>query len=239
MLHILTTLAAIICISLFNLSDVHASPHKSSSSSFYIQSHGLKIGRITSRTSLTETPAGGRVYRFSNTTRIKANMIFKSYELESHEEATVSNRGTVSYSRTSRENGVSTAAKGHLQGDEFHVSIKQDNTARTLVFHKKQYEYTTMECPETTLRHPGQTVTMKILDLETLEIINRRYSFVKTEHINVNGKPVNCMVIDFEDKNKKGRRWIKPDHTGVLIARQDGRSKSGSYSVRLLEHISR
>src|SRR6266567_4727778 len=40
-------------------------------------------------------------------------------------------------------------------------------------------------------------------------------------------------LMDFEDPNKKCRRWIRPDELGAIIARQDGKGKGGSYSLRM------
>jgi hypothetical protein len=45
--------------------------------------------------------------------------------------------------------------------------------------------------------------------------------------------------VDFEDVNKKARRWFAEDELGVFIARQDGRDKAGTYSMRAVEQKSR
>ena len=74
---------------------------------------------------------------------------------------------------------------------------------------------------------------MRLLDLETLSVVTRRYTWVRSEDVTVDGKRIRCRVIDFEDPNKKCRRWISAGEPGVIITRQDGKGKSGSYSLRM------
>jgi hypothetical protein len=64
-------------------------------------------------------------------------------------------------------------------------------------------------------------------------VVTRHYRWVKSEDVAVDGRRVRCRVIDFEDPNKKCRRWIAPDEAGALVVRQDGSGKDGSYSIRL------
>ncbi|MCM2359954.1 MAG: hypothetical protein NDI77_17515 [Geobacteraceae bacterium] len=42
-------------------------------------------------------------------------------------------------------------------------------------------------------------------------------------------------MVDFEDPNKKCRRWIRPDELGAIVVRQDGKGKEGSYSLRMTQ----
>src|SRR6185369_4398152 len=112
----------------------------------------------------------------------------------------------------------------------------ESNARRVLNFPRDQYDYTTMECPELHLKKEGDKMSARLLDLETLEIVTRRYTWVRSEEVQVGSMKHDFMVIDFEDKNKKCRRWIKPDALGAIIARQEGRGKFGSYSVRMVDY---
>jgi len=98
---------------------------------------------------------------------------------------------------------------------------------------RDDYDYTTMECPETRLQREGEERVLRLLDLETLSVVTRRYRWVKSEDVTVDGKRLHCRVIDFEDPNKKCRRWVSTGEPGVIITRQDGKGKSGSYSLRM------
>lgn len=78
-------------------------------------------------------------------------------------------------------------------------------------------------------------MTLRLLDLETLSVVTRRYRWVRSEDVTVDGKQIRCRVVDFEDPNKKCRRWIRPDAPGAVIARQGGKGKDGSYSLRMAQ----
>ena len=45
--------------------------------------------------------------------------------------------------------------------------------------------------------------------------LTRRYRWVKSEDVVVDGKRINCRVIDFEDPNKKWRRWRPSRSSGA------------------------
>lgn len=204
------------------------------SSRFSIHSHGIRIGDASS----TCSRGDDNTIIFSNSTRINASFIVRSYSLDSREYANVGKNGTVSYSRTSLENGKSTVVKGLLENGQFKLNITENDSKRTISIPRIEYDFTTMECPETLLTQVGEKKSIRLLDLENLEVVKRNYTWVRNEEVRVGGKSYNCRVIDFEDKNKKCRRWIKPDDIGVIIARQDGSGKAGTYSVRLIDYRS-
>ncbi len=203
-------------------------------SRFSIHSHGIRIGDASS----TCSRGDDNTIIFSNATRIEANFIVRSYSLDSKEYAVVGKNGTVSYSRTSLENGKSTVAKGLLENGQFKLNIMENDVKRSTFIPRTEYDFTTMECPETLLTQVGEKKSIRLLDLENMEVVKRHYTWIRNEEVRIRGKSYNCRVIDFEDKNKKCRRWIRPDDLGVMVARQDGSGKAGTYSVRMVEYKS-
>jgi len=207
-------------------------------SRFGIYSHGFRIGEMISTNSLVSDTAADTL-KFSSSTNINANFVISSYKLENHEEALVAKGGTLRYSRSGTENGRSIQVRGTLENNAFVVTVTESAGSRVLSFPREQYDYTTMECPELHLKREGDRMSARLLDLETLEIVTRRYTWVRSEELQAGSMKYNFRVIDFEDKNKKCRRWIKPDAIGAIIARQEGHGKTGSYSVRLVDYRSR
>lgn len=203
---------------------------------YRIYAKGFKIGEFRSAYSLV--PHDNRkVLKFEAHTRIDANFVFYTYSLDSREEALVGEEGAVRYSRTSRENGVSQQIAGRLDNGRFLFDIREKGGNRSLAVPKEQYDATTMECPEISLKREGDEMTLRILDLEKLAVVKRHYRWVRSEEVTVEGKTALYRVIDFEDANKKGRRWIRKDGIGVIIARQDGKGKDGAYSLRMVKWI--
>lgn len=201
-------------------------------SRYEIFSRGLRVGNLTTSFSLA-TYNGRRALRFESDTRVKADLLVYSVSYESHETALVTEVGTVSYKRSDRRKGQQLEASGRLERGRFVLDVTENGSRRTLLFDKSRYDHTTMECPEVLMVREGEEMSLRLLDFETLSIVTRRYRWVKSEDVVVEGKPVRCRVIDFEDPHKKGRRWIKADDLGVIIARQDGKGTDGSYSLRM------
>lgn len=204
-------------------------------SRFAVYSHGFRIGEATSVCSLAGN--GDHItYKFSNITRVNANFLLRSYSLENHEDALVGRDGTLRYTRSSKENGHAVTIDGALENDEFRIRVIEKKVARILSIPRERYDYTTMECPEIHMKREGEKMTVRLLDFEALEVVTRHYSWVRSEELQVGGKSYTFRVIDFDDKNKKCRRWIRVDDVGVMIARQEGTGKSGAYSVKLVEY---
>lgn len=209
----------------------------SRASRFTVYSHGFRIGEATSVCSLVGN--GDRsTCRFSNFTRINATFLVRSYSLENREEALVGRDGTLRYTRTCRENGHPLTVEGALENNEFRIRVAETRGVRTIVIPRERYDYTTVECPERFLKREGEKVSLRLLDFEALEVVTRHYTWVRSEELRINGKSYTFRVIEFEDKNKKCRRWIRSDDAGVMIARQEGSGKAGSYSARLVEYKS-
>ena len=206
-------------------------------SRFAVYSHGLRIGEATSVCSLAGNGENA-TYTFSTTTRVNANFLVSSYLLDNHEDAVVGRSGTLRYSRTARENGNAFTVEGALENNAFRLKVTEHNTARTLTIPRERYDYTAMECPEIRMKREGEKMTVRLLDFEALEVVTRNYTWVRSEDLQVGGKTYTFRVVDFEDKNKKCRRWIRVDDVGVMIARQEGSGKKGAYSAKLLDYKS-
>ena len=101
--------------------------------------------------------------------------------------------------------------------------------------HTRINDFTTMDCPELRIKAEGESLTVRILDLELCEVVMRSYRWVKSERVTLNGVADHFRVVEFHDLNKAGTRWILPDMVGVRIARQDGKTRNGAYSVRAID----
>lgn len=201
-------------------------------SHYSIFSRGFRVGEMKTVCSLVPS-AGKKVFKFESSTHVNANIVFYSYALESKEKALVGDEGAFRYKRTSREKDASVQVEGRLENGKFQFDVSEKGVRRTVYFDRAKYDCTTMECPETSMKKPGDSMSLRLLDLENLEVVTRTYRYVKDEEVTVNGARITCKVIDFEDPHKKCRRWIRGDNLGVVLARQDGNSKSGSYSLRM------
>jgi hypothetical protein len=199
---------------------------------YTVYSRGMRVGEL--QTFTTRILDGERKnLKFSGNTHINVNLLVYSYHLDSEEEALLEGKETVGYRRTTRENGRTCKFEGRLDKGRFVITIDQDGARRTMNVNRQEYDHTTMDCPELGLKHEGDEAVFRVLDLETLGVVARKYRWLRSEEVTVNGKRIICRVIHFQDPNKNCRRWITQGEVGALITRQDGIGKSGAYSLRM------
>lgn len=207
--------------------------HNARESFYSVFSHGFKVGEVKTVCEPL-TSENKRYFKFHSETRVKANFLFYSYRLDKTEEALVSGDGAFYYKRTSMQNGKVQQVEGQLQKSNFCFTIEQGGERHTQVFSRDEYDFTTLDCPEVALGPEEKEKTLRVLDFEHLKVVKRTYKWLKNEDISVDGRQIQCKVVDFTDPYKKCRRWVKLDELGVLIVRQDGKGKDGSYSTRIM-----
>jgi hypothetical protein len=201
-----------------------------------ITSKGFRVGELLT----TSTPLqqdGKPAYRFTSTMDIEASFLFFSHRSSSREEALVGRDGTLTYRRDATENGKKYSVDGRLTEQGFVIRNSVDGSSRTISVSRKQYDYTTMDCPELHIQTVGGEATVRLLDLERGNVVKRHYRWVRNEEVRVGDRKVLCRVIDFTDPNNRCRRWISSDGLGVLIARQEGSGASGSYSLSIVSLV--
>lgn len=211
----------------------HAEQHRGAGRTlrYRITSRGLGVGDM--KTVLTPVQhAGGRAVRFESDLAIDANLLLYKVSSRSSEQAVIGEHGTLSYRRQGEENGRSSTVDAVLEGDAFRFNLRENGESRTVTVPRSGYDFTTMDCPETTMQREGETMEVRLLDLERAKVVKRRLHWVKSEEIGIDGRRLRCRVIDFSDPDNSCRRWVSKEG-GVVIVRQDGKGKSGNYSLRM------
>lgn len=200
---------------------------------YTISSRGIGVGKLKTAISPVQY-AGERALRFESDLAIYANLILFRIAKNSREDAVIGERGTLSYHRRGEENGRSSRVDAELDGGLFRFKMSQNGVALTVLVPRSSYDFTTMDCPETTMQREGETMEVRLLDLEHARVVARRFHWIKTEELEVGGKRMRCKVVDFIDENNVCRRWVSRDEHGVIIVRQDGKGKGGNYSLRMV-----
>jgi hypothetical protein len=200
---------------------------------YKIESRGLGIGELKTTTS-TAQYKGNRALRFQSELAVDAKLLFFKKIIRSREEVVVGEQGTLSYRKSSEENGKSYCVEGTLEGGSFHFTVQENGSLRKVTVARGSYDYTTMDCFETSLKREGEWVEVRLLDLEHAVVLTRRYRFLKSEEIEAGGRSIRCKLVEFSDSNSSCRRWVSKDERGVIIARQEGSGKGGRYSLRLI-----
>jgi len=199
---------------------------------YHVISKGFRIGRVTT-SQKAAVEGGAKVIHFENRTDVEASFLWMNYCHDSCEKATIRDGKLLTYSRTEKVNGKDIKVEGRMVGDSFRFEVIENGKRRSVVIPCSSYDRTTMECPEATmdLTSNGEA-TVRILDTEFMTVVTRKYRLVRNDKYKIDGREYACRVVDFSDPHKSCRRWIGKDRDAVILFRQDGKGKEGSYSVR-------
>ncbi len=199
---------------------------------YTVSTMGFTIGDVTT-TQRMSTDRGEPGISFETRTAVAASFLWMGYHQETLEKGTLQKGTLVSYARKGRENGKQIDIEGRLEHNQFRFDVREQGLTRSLAIPRSSYDYTTMECPEARIDFRGRPqITLRVLDVEKMAVVRRRYHLVRTAHYTVAGKAYPCRIVDYSDQNKKARRWISWDGSAVVMYRQDGRGAQDSYSVQ-------
>jgi hypothetical protein len=221
------------------LAAVLLSPLQSSSSrgcteiQYDVLSKGLHVGNSFS--SLQSSSEGNtKVIDFSSKTEVNASFLWMGYHLSLSEHATVKDGNLVKFSKQVVENGKNLQIEGHLEGKVFHFDVVEDGRKISKTIPRSDYDYTATECPEATIAFGSSgEMTLRILDAEKAMVVKRKYRLIREDTYVVGDKDFHCRIVEISDQNKTCRRWIGKDGDSIIIFRQDGKGKQGSYSLRV------
>ena len=202
-------------------------------SEYQIESRGFRVGGM--KTSQQPMLRDGRpAIRFRSTMAISASFLFFSKKSSSSDDAVVGDSGTVAYRHASLTDGRTKEVVAHFTDGQTQLQITEHyGKPRSIIFRRESYDFTTMDCPEMSLLRPGDEREIRLLDLENARVVKRKYHWRKNEEMSIDNRKIVCRVIDFEDPDNRCRRWITQDERGVLIVRQEGKSRSGSYLLSM------
>jgi len=200
---------------------------------YRITSRGFGVGELKTVISPMQHP-GGRAVRFESDLAINANLLLFKVASRSRDDAVISEHGTLSYRRHGQDNGRSLTVDAALEGGVFRFKVNDNGVARVVAIPRSSYDFTSMDCPETTMQREGDIMEVRLLDLEHARVVTRKFHWIKSEELDVGGKRLRCRVVDFSDLNNSCRRWVTNDERGVIIVRQDGKGKGKNYSLRMV-----
>jgi hypothetical protein len=191
---------------------------------YNLYSKGLRVGTVRTERSRMETN-GVEAVKCDVTTKVHVNLLILRHDLEAREVYVSSGSGPIAYSHTKVDGGRTTEVTGVRSGDRFRFVISETGVTRTNEFADADYDAVSMDGPELALADVGDEKTLRLLDMGEAQVVARTYRRLKDE--------AGFLVVEFNDANKRGRRWVKADDLGMFIGRQDGKDKAGTYSMRI------
>lgn len=226
-------LCVLLVTSGFAVPPVHGGPLEQGSavtSRYVIRSLGSAIGTVNA-----VATGSARDNDLRADVAVRVGFWFLSFSLTSTETSTVRNGVLLRYSKTIQQGSDRRQITGEREGSTFTIVVRDGDDVERREFATGEYQTSNMEYPEVELA-PGESRTMRVLDLENAEIVQRNYRYVSEERMELDGRPTRVIVADFADKNAECRRWTAIINGLPVVVRQDGKEKTGlfnpAYSVR-------
>jgi hypothetical protein len=199
---------------------------------YVVTTRGFEIGNLIVAQKAVSNQGEPEIY-FENKTDISASFLWMRYHQSLSEHAALKNDNLVRYRRQGKNNDAIVSVDGWLSQGTFNLMVTENGKQATLLSPRRDYDRTTMECPEAFMDFgAAKKATLRILDMEHLVIVTRNYRLVREEVYKLGERDYPCRVVDFSDIYKSCRRWIGMDGDTIIMFRQDGKCKEGSYSVR-------
>ena len=124
--------------------------------------------------------------------------------------------------------GDSVDIVGQRDDEVFAFQVRTEEETTRIEIPRESYDTTSAENPVPLLSADGDTVRLRVLDLDRLEVFERRFTWIRSERVDVEGNLILCRVIEFEDPYEAGTQWVAAD--GTLI-KETGTDEDGPYVV--------
>lgn len=157
------------------------------------------------------------------------------FSLESEEVSLVGERGLLHHDSRIEIDGEQVVVRGWLEDRTFTLEVVAGRETGTRPIAAKDFDCTSIEGPDLTFETVGSTRRLRVLDLDQLEIVKRRFTWVRDENLIIGGQPVACRVIDVADRFGQSRRWIAKDAYDTLI-QEEGADRDGPFRIILTHY---
>jgi hypothetical protein len=167
--------------------------------------------------------------------RIDVKVLWIAYQLTEDESSWSGPDGCFRYARERTEDGLRSTDRGLLTNGVFELVREAGGRVWTQRFARVDYDFTSRDGVDALVTRDAPARDVRLLDFDVMEILTRRYRFRGAEAIRAGEARIDCRLVEFDDGNKRGKRWVAEDAWGLAIYRQDGKDRRGSHSLRILD----
>ncbi len=199
-----------------------------------VESEGKKLGEILSTTRILSTEPV-LVREMISSTHLRAKLLFLTvFSLESQDTSLIGPDGLLEHHSHAVVDDQVIILHGQRQGDTLLFQLHQENEQDELEIPVSSFDVTSLDSGFLVNLSPGQSKTLRVLQLETLQIVETKFTRLKDEPFTLSGKTVPCLVVKWSSQAGQGKSWYQKLSPDVLI-REDGIDEDGAYSVILTE----
>ena len=193
---------------------------------------GKRIGSMT----VSTREVGGTAVEVTARTKLRVKALFMTvFSLDSQETNLIGAAGLLRHTSRSTIDGEQVTVSG-VRGDSvFTLEVGASGTTETWVIDLAAFDRSSIEGPNAERATPGATQRYRVLDLDRLEIVDRLFTWAADETVLVDGRPVECRVVDMSDAFGHSRSWIARDTFQTLI-KEEGTDEDGHFRIVLTHY---
>ncbi len=173
------------------------------------------------------------VLRITSQTHLKVkSLFFTVFSLDSADTNLVGAQGLLEHHSTATIDGEKIIIHGKRQTNTFSFQLIEEDQNHRWSISLQDFDCSSIESRPLEKLQPNQSVTLKILQLETLEIETIQFKRLEDEVLDINNESLVCRVVNWAGANSSGQRWYSLNEPGIIV-REDGEDQDGPYRFLL------
>ena len=193
---------------------------------------GVPAGVVVIETSMLQT-AGGGVRKVDRKISIGRGLFrLIGFSFESIASSEIGDSGLQRFDHRMTIEGERIHVSASLEPDGLVVLASAQGESFSKRFRHGDYDLTSEETLASRLTEMGLERTVKVLDLDEQEIIQRTFVWIRNETLRIGSLSIPCKVVRFRDRGSKGTQWLGLD-SHPLILREEGEDEDGTYRLVL------
>lgn len=201
---------------------------------YKVISDGDEVGEIKTLR-LAQLQSGKMLLRVHNTLAIRSTGLWSDYSLLSKEDLLFSEKGLFEFTAESKENDSSSTATGKLDNGVFRINVCEDAEERVHVFPSSGFDATSEDASARFILLKKRQAELRILDLDTFEIDEIKYGYLRREQIVLADISFNTSVVSFATKNSHGLQWLVEVDTGHVMLREVSKEQGEQNEITLVD----
>jgi len=196
---------------------------------------GKRAGEL--RVVRRNTTAGGvPAVETSTSLNLRIRRFLFRYSLETTDTAVLSASGLESYTAQATEDGKESSVNVTRVGDHLRIDYREKGDSGSDRIERSYYDATSAEYPELTVGPDRPKRTLRILDLDTFDIVRTTITHDGRDRLKLGGREFDCVRVCFRHRKGNGIRWLAIDETGPLLIKEEGNEDGDSYAIVLTSY---
>ena len=227
--------AAVVTIEAFADPAATSDHRRSTVRQYDVHSYGLRVG--THSISNTVYQRDGRQHvDYVGRTDIQTRILHLRKNMVRIERAhLVVGEGLLSYSLKVRDGDERSATTAWWDGSAMQFRIHTSTTQTTFSVPGSSFDVVSMACPEQDMEARDRPQTLRVLDMEHGDVVERTYVRTDVSRIRLAGRDRTCTTVRFSDRRKTCTRHFRLEDDHYVLLQQRSVDGASRYCITLTD----